>query len=63
MEAIGPAVGGVNRFTSWMAGVWMGACFLHSILMGGGVAIAPAPTNTPAQPANGSGDKLPEAPK
>src|SRR5437870_542575 len=39
MEAIGPAVGGVNRFTAWVAGVWMVSCFVHSYLTGGGPVI------------------------
>ena len=30
MEAIGPSVGGVNRFTAWVAGIWMFACFVHA---------------------------------
>jgi protein translocase SecG subunit len=41
MEAIGPATGGVNRFTSWTAGVWMVTCFLHAILMTPGTALVP----------------------
>ena len=40
MEAIGPATGGVNRFTSWMAGIWMTTCFAHAILMKTGPVIA-----------------------
>jgi protein translocase SecG subunit len=49
MEAIGPATGGVNRFTTWVAGVWMVACFLHAILMTRGPAfdIKPASGGTP----------------
>src|SRR5215831_166451 len=56
MEAIGPAVGGVNRFTTWVAGIWMVVCFLHSIWMKPGVALEPvakdktADTQQPGQP-------------
>ncbi len=39
MEAIGPAVGGVNRFTIWVAGIWMFLCFAHSISMKSGPAL------------------------
>src|ERR1044072_4711596 len=49
MEAIGPATGGVNRFTSWTAGVWMSACFLHAVLMVGGPTISAKPVNPPGQ--------------
>ncbi len=31
MEALGVATGGVNRFTCWVAAVWIGACLLHAI--------------------------------
>jgi protein translocase SecG subunit len=47
MEAIGPATGGVNRFTSWTAGIWMSACFLHAVLMTGGPAIGTKPAANP----------------
>ena len=48
MEAIGPATGGVNRFTTWVAAIWMTTCFLHSILMTAGPAIGAKPPATPA---------------
>jgi preprotein translocase subunit SecG len=55
MEAIGPATGSVNRFTSWLAGIWMATCLLHSIMMGGGPAVGAAPAPKP-------GDKPGETP-
>ena len=48
MEAIGPSVGGVNRFTSWMAGIWMVACFVHAVLLTNGPALAAPPSDKPA---------------
>ena len=44
MEAIGPAVGNVNRFTSWVAGVWMATCFLHAVIPQPGARIETPPT-------------------
>jgi protein translocase SecG subunit len=41
MEAIGPAVGNVNRFTSWVAGIWMVTCFFHAVWMKTAAPIAP----------------------
>jgi protein translocase SecG subunit len=51
MDTFGPAAGGVNRFTSWMAGIWMVTCFAHAILMTSGPVIIgkdakSAPANT-----------------
>ena len=67
MEAIGPATGGVNRFTSWMAGIWMVTCFLHAILMTAGPPIytkdmkpKDAPSDTPK---DGGAEKKPETPE
>ena len=61
MEAIGPAVGGVNRFTAWVAAVWMVCCFLHATMMSRSVtAPAPSPSSPPAQegaPADGGTEK------
>jgi preprotein translocase subunit SecG len=67
MEAIGPATGGVNRFTSWVAAIWMATCLLHSSLMPSGAAVGthsadqdkPADTSTdkPATPTNGDKPK------
>lgn len=48
MEAIGPSVGGVNRFTSWMAGIWMVACFGHAVWMTNGPALAAPPSDKQA---------------
>jgi protein translocase SecG subunit len=42
MEAIGVNTGSVNKFTSWVAGIWVGSCFLHAILMPAAEVIAPA---------------------
>lgn len=33
MEAVGVNTGSVNKFTSWVAGIWIVACLLHSMLM------------------------------
>jgi preprotein translocase subunit SecG len=65
MEAIGPATGSVNRFTSWVAGIWMVTCFMHSVMMGGGPAVgaapAPKPGDKPADtaPGNDGNDRPP----
>jgi protein translocase SecG subunit len=56
MEAIGAATGSVNRFTSWMAGIWMTACFLLSLAAGGGPAIVP-PSDPPADDAAPGGSQ------
>jgi len=56
MEAIGPAVGGVNRFTQWVAGVWMVTCFLHSIWMRPAVSLAPVEKDKPADTQQGGGN-------
>jgi preprotein translocase subunit SecG len=69
MEAIGPATGSVNRFTSWVAGIWMVTCFLHSVMMGTGPAFAatpaPKPGDKPANsaPANGNEGPVPPGTK
>jgi preprotein translocase subunit SecG len=42
MDAIGANVGQVNRFTSWVAGIWIGACLLHAVLQPVGANIAAA---------------------
>jgi protein translocase SecG subunit len=61
MEAIGPAVGGVNRFTTWVAGIWMVVCFLHAVGMGrSGPTLDPVTKDKPAdtqQPGPGEGEK------
>ena len=33
MEAVGVNTGSVNKFTSWVATIWVLSCFLHAILM------------------------------
>jgi protein translocase SecG subunit len=62
MDAIGANVGQVNRFTSWVAGIWIGACLLHAMFQPVGVDVTaagkkPAPGETsvekPATPENG----------
>ena len=40
MDAIGANVGQVNRFTTWAAGVWIGACLLHALWQPVGVSTA-----------------------
>lgn len=42
MEAVGVNVGSVNRFTSWVAGVWIGACLLHAVMQPVGANLASA---------------------
>ena len=68
MEAIGPAVGGVNRFTTWVAAVWMMVCFLHSIWMKPGVALDTVSSDKSADtqqtaPGQGQAPGQPEQPK
>jgi protein translocase SecG subunit len=50
MEAIGPSVGGVNRFTSWVAAVWMVACFSHATWMKQTAMPVPKEKEKPAEP-------------
>ncbi len=50
MEAIGVATGSVNKFTSWVAGIWVGACFLHAVLMPFATVVQAG--TTPEKPAN-----------
>ena len=52
MEAVGVNVGSVNRFTAWVAGVWIGACLLHAILQPVGADLS-APVSTPKPGAPG----------
>ncbi len=60
MDTFGPAAGGVNRFTSWMAGIWMAACFLHAILMTSGPVIIGKTVQTPpGDTSNGTGGATP----
>lgn len=74
MDAIGANVGQVNRFTTTVAGIWIGACLLHSILQPVGVdyekaattgqkpgdtPAAEAPPEKPTEP----GGEAPEPPK
>ena len=66
MEAIGPATGSVNRFTSWVAAIWMVTCFLHSIMMGTGPVIGatkPSAPPTNSAPANGNEGPVPPGTK
>lgn len=73
MDAIGANVGQVNRFTTTVAGIWIGACLLHSILQPvgvdydkaaatgqkpGGAPAVEAPPEKPAEPG-----EAPEPPK
>lgn len=60
MDTFGPAAGGVNRFTSWMAGIWMAACFLHAILMTTGPVIVGKDAKTaPADTTKDTGGTTP----
>ncbi len=70
MEAIGPSVGGVNRFTSWVAAVWMIACFVLAVGEKPGVELTvkkpnAANTQTPGDGTQKPGDTppAPEQPK
>lgn len=60
MEALGVATGGVNRFTCWVAAVWIGACLLHAIFQPVGAnlrnEIVPPKTDSADKAAPGGGD-------
>jgi protein translocase SecG subunit len=63
MEALGVATGGVNRFTCWVAGVWVFACLLHAILqpVGANLRDELVPPKTDAEKADpGSIEKKPD---
>lgn len=47
MDAIGANVGQVNRFTAWVAGVWIFACLLHAVIQPVGADIRAAPGVNP----------------
>ena len=34
METVGINTGKVNSFTGWVAGIWIGACLIHALMMG-----------------------------
>ena len=61
MDAIGANVGSVNRFTSWIAGVWIGACLLHAVLQptGASLAGATAPKDPGGEVQKQPGDETP----
>jgi preprotein translocase subunit SecG len=59
MEAIGPATGGVNRFTVWVATIWMVACFLHAIGMRTGAELGAKPAEPAAEKDKGA--QLPQS--
>jgi preprotein translocase subunit SecG len=60
MDTFGPAAGGVNRFTSWMAGIWMVACFLHAILMTSGpIIVGKDPQTAPGESSKDTGGTTP----
>jgi protein translocase SecG subunit len=63
MEAIGPATGGVNRFTSWVAAIWMTTCFLHAISMEPGAKIASKPMDKAADTSTDKGGEKPPGEK
>ena len=70
MDAIGANVGQVNKFTTSVAAVWMGACLLHAILQPVGVDLGKAAavssggkntaSETPPTIPPGDGDKEPK---
>lgn len=53
MEAVGVHVGSVNRFTSWVAGIWIGACLLHAILQPVGADLTSAGAAPKTETSNG----------
>jgi preprotein translocase subunit SecG len=69
MEAVGVSTGSVNKFTSWVAAIWVAACLMHSLAMPAANQIetsaeeganTPADTSTPGggeAPAPGNGTK------
>ena len=59
MEAIGPATGGVNRFTTWVAAIWMTTCFFHSIGMRAGTELVAKPADKTAGTSTDKGAPLP----
>lgn len=63
MEALGVATGGVNRFTCWVAAVWIGACLLHAIFQPVGSnlrdELVPAKKDSTGQTAPGGGSDAP----
>ena len=69
MDAIGANVGQVNRFTSWVAGIWIGACLLHAILqpVGANLSSAAPPAKAgganPPVETNDTQGKIPDPPK
>lgn len=48
MDAIGANVGQVNRFTMWVAGIWIGACLLHGVMQRAGTEISGTGTENAA---------------
>lgn len=61
MDAIGANVGSVNRFTSWVAGIWIGACLLHAMFQPVGANLAEA--GKPVPPGETAVDKPPTPPE
>ena len=49
MEALGVSTGGVNGFTCWVAGIWIGACFLHAILQPVGAIVGDVTKTEPSK--------------
>ncbi len=57
MEALGVATGGVNRFTSWVAGIWIGACMIHAVLQPSDLATDQTLKDLKDKPADTQTDK------
>lgn len=57
-DAIGANVGQVNRFTSWVAAVWIGSCLLLACVakVGADVGASDTPAVTSPPDAPGGGD-------
>lgn len=56
MEALGTNAGAVNRFTCWVAGIWMAACLIHALAQPPGAAIGEGTKDSTVE-------KAPEPPK
>lgn len=59
MDAIGANVGQVNRFTSWVAGVWIASCFLAAVIHRTGATIDAGATQKPGETSVEKGAETP----
>ncbi|MCG3134460.1 MAG: hypothetical protein HMLKMBBP_01766 [Planctomycetes bacterium] len=66
MEALGSNAGAVNRFTCWVAGIWIAACLIHALAQPPGAVVGEGTRDTTAENAPekpGTGDPQKEPPK